>query len=78
MINIDSNNQIYLTVTRANGVMNSFLINNNYDTSNSSTTTIMTIDLAISGTYPNSNFYFFLRLILIKKALFKIAKARFY
>ncbi len=69
VIIIDSINQISLTITRSNGEMNSFLINSSYDISNSDSTTITTINLAIFGTYPNSNVFFLFNLILNKKGI---------
>ncbi len=57
MINIASIFKVSLTITRANGVMNSFLIRSDYDASIASTQTIDTINLGISGSLPDCNFH---------------------
>ncbi len=58
VINIASISKVSLTITRANGVLNSFLISSDYDTSIASSQTIDTINLGISGTLPDCNFSF--------------------
>ncbi len=50
MIEIQTKSQISLTIDTGSGNIKTFLINSNYDNTNSATKTITTVNLGITGT----------------------------